>query len=252
MIKGQTGCCHICGNYGNLSFEHIPPEDAFNNRQVKLYSGDEVLKKIKGEKARFQNQQRGMGKYSLCEKCNNNTGSWYSNTYSKIAKEVIYDLHKRDKLTHGESVTLNIKDFPALQFVKQVITMFCSLLPFPEVQRLGFDKLLLNKESNHIDKSLFDLRMYIASADTHPLMIGPSQVFVQTKSEIKILSVSDLCVYPFGFILNLTPDYHIEYGTSIVNLLDTEYNNVYNIQYTLMCLERANEEIPLPLQFKSL
>ncbi len=29
------GICHICGDYGKLFFEHIPPEAAFNNHRVK-------------------------------------------------------------------------------------------------------------------------------------------------------------------------------------------------------------------------
>lgn len=250
MSKNQMGYCHICGKYEKLSFEHIPPEDALNNERAKLYTGDDALKKFKGEYAKYQNQQRGMGKYTLCESCNNNTGSWYANAYSSIAREVAYDLHKKHELTHGNIITLCFKDFPILQFVKQVITMFCSLLPLSEVQRLGFDKLLLNKESNSIDKSLFDLRMYLTSIKTRQLMIGPSVAIYKTESGFERSCVSDLCAYPFGFILNLTPEYHIEYGTSIMELLDTEYNNVYDMQCTLMYLERINEEFPLPLQFK--
>ena len=254
MSKNQMGYCHICGKYGKLSFEHIPPEDALNNNRAKLYTGDEALKKIKGEFAKYQNQQKGMGKYTLCESCNNNTGSWYANAYSGIAREVAYNLHKKHELTHGNIITLCFRDFPTLQFVKQVITMFCSLLPLPEVQRLGFDKLLLNKENNSIDKSLFDLRMYLTPITTRPVMIGPIVTICQTEFGFKDSCVSELCVYPFGFILNLTPEYHIEYGTSIMNLLDAEYNNVYDMQYTLMYLERINKELllPLPLQFKPL
>lgn len=252
MSKNQMGYCHICGKYGKLSFEHIPPEDALNNNRAKLYTGDEALKKNKGEFAKYQNQQKGMGKYTLCESCNNNTGSWYANAYSGIAREVAYNLHKNYELTHGNVVTLCFKNFPTLQFVKQVITMFCSLLPLSEVQRLGFDKLLLNKESNSIDKSLFDLRMYLTSINARQLMIGPCVAIYKTEFGSESSCISDLCAYPFGFILNLSPEHHIEYGTSIMNLLDAEYNNAYDMQCTLMCLERINEEFPLPLQFKSL
>lgn len=30
------GICHICGKYGKLSYEHIPPQSAFNNRKRKM------------------------------------------------------------------------------------------------------------------------------------------------------------------------------------------------------------------------
>ena len=78
MKKEVYGQCHICGKYGKLSFEHIPPQAALNNGQVKAYSGEEILKTFHGEKATYQNMQRGMGRFSLCEKCNNTTGQWYA------------------------------------------------------------------------------------------------------------------------------------------------------------------------------
>ena len=32
--KPLIGTCHICGANGKLSFEHVPPKRAFNNKQV--------------------------------------------------------------------------------------------------------------------------------------------------------------------------------------------------------------------------
>jgi hypothetical protein len=29
------GTCHICGDHGKLSFEHVPPKEAFNKRVVR-------------------------------------------------------------------------------------------------------------------------------------------------------------------------------------------------------------------------
>lgn len=34
MKKNQEGYCHICGKYGKLTFEHIPPEKALNNSKA--------------------------------------------------------------------------------------------------------------------------------------------------------------------------------------------------------------------------
>lgn len=42
---------------------------------------------------RYKQNQRGAGKYSLCKKCNNDTGTWYGEEYIKfhntLAKMVI-------------------------------------------------------------------------------------------------------------------------------------------------------------------
>jgi len=50
MSETHEGVCHICGKYCELTFEHIPPKQAFNWQRAKIYNGDEALKRSKGEK----------------------------------------------------------------------------------------------------------------------------------------------------------------------------------------------------------
>lgn len=250
--KKEIGHCHICGKYGELSFEHIPPEKALNKHKAITYTGDDVLKRYKGEKSRYRQLQKGMGKYSLCRQCNNDMGTWYADSYSNIAIDVAKILFDREPLKHGEYMSFSSSNFPALAFVKQVIAMFCSILPLEEVQRLGFDKLLLDKENNTVDKNLFDLRMYLTPIKVGQLMVGPCVIGKITPSGTEPTIACDLGVYPFGFILNLTPQYEIEYGASINNLLDTEYGKGYKVNITLQYLERTSDIMPMPLIFKPL
>lgn len=246
------GQCHICGKYSKLTFEHIPPENALNNKRAKVYIGEEAVKRYKGEKSYYKNQQQGMGMYSLCESCNNNTGTWYAIVYNDFAKDVARGLYKEKPLEHGDVFAFNTKKFPALAFVKQVVTMFCSLLPHSEVKRLGFDELLLNKESNKIDKKLFDLRIYLTPENVGQLMVGPTVLGNISNMDFKTTVCCDLGVYPFGFILNLTPENHIEYGASLMNLFDAEFDKEYSLQWALIYLERTSDALPLPLMFKPL
>lgn len=252
MGKKQEGYCHICGNYGELSFEHIPPETALNKNKAIIYTGDEVIKKYRGEKSRYINQQQGMGRYTLCENCNNKTGSWYVPTYSDVAKDVVRSLYRNKPLKHGEVIEFSFEKLPVLLFVKQVITMFCSLIPVDEVKRLGFDTFLLSKQSNQIDKTQFDIRMYLTPMNVGQLMVGPTLVFHETETGIDTTEVCDLGVFPFGFILNLTPDKPVEYGTSIMDFFDAKYNMLYSGSISLMYLERKSSTLPLPLVFKPL
>lgn len=96
-----------------------------------------------------------------------------------------------------------------LTVIKQVITMFCSLLPI-------------------------------------------EAVLYKTDIGIKTMLVSDLSAYPFGFILNLTPEHPTEYGVSIMCFFEAEYDKEYNMQWRLIYLERTSETLPMPLQFKPL
>jgi len=248
----HKGYCHICGTYGKLSFEHIPPESALNHGKAVVYTGDEVLKKYRGAKSKYQSLQRGMGKYTLCENCNNKTGSWYVPAYNAFAKAVAWELQNISSLEHGDIFSFSTDKILPLQFVKQVVTMFCSLLPLSEVQRLGFDTLLLNKESNKIDRTLFDLRIYLTQLSVGQLMVGPTAVFHKTDTGVDCTWVCDLCAYPFGFILNLSPENPVEYGASLMDLFNAEFGKAYNMTWLLTYLERTSDTLPMPLVFKPL
>lgn len=252
MSDVHSGICHICGKYGDLTFEHIPPKKAFNWQRAKIYNGYETLNKYKGEPAKYRNLQQGMGKYTLCQNCNNNTGTWYAQTYCDFAMDIIKSIHKSQPLEHGDIVQYKFQKCPILQVVKQIISMFCSQLPYQEVHRLGFDKLMLEKESNIVNKELFDLRMYLTSSEIGAYMSGLTYVIFKNNDSLETAQISEICAYPFGFILNLTPEIPINYGVSIVDMLNVKYNDQCDFELTLMYLEKANKRFPLPLMFKEL
>ena len=119
--KPVLGICHICGRSGKLSFEHVPPEAAFNNRAVREIRGEAVfyanLDKISGKIS-----QRGAGSYTLCEPCNNNTGRWYGPAFVDWTYQAMHILYA----TRGEaSLYYTFHIFP-LRVIKQIICMFFS------------------------------------------------------------------------------------------------------------------------------
>ncbi len=72
------GICHICGTYGPLTFEHVPPERAGNNAQVRLLPFEEAMDLGPDDpRPRGRVQQRGAGAHTLCDPCNTKTGKWY-------------------------------------------------------------------------------------------------------------------------------------------------------------------------------
>lgn len=253
IFKKRYGVCHICGSYEELTFEHIPPERVFNHVKARVYDGEALLRRYKGNKSKYINMQRGMGKRTLCKKCNNNTGSWYAEAYSNIANIIVSELDKKEPLCHGETVNFKLKNVLVLAFIKQVIAMFCSCIPFEEVTRLGFDKLLLKKDNNYISNKLFDIKMFLTPVKTGQLLSGKIRAYIKTKdNSIDYVDIVDLAAYPFGFILNITPEKEIKYGTSINDLLNNSYHDKTELNLSLSYYERLNEEYPLPMVFKSL
>jgi hypothetical protein len=126
MARRKTifGNCHICGNHGKLSFEHVPPKSAFNDHPVFVADIKELIGNLNGDLRNIKGKvhQLGAGGYTLCERCNNNTGAWYGNAFADWAYQAFRVLH----FTRGEpSLYYQFRIFP-LRVLKQIICMFFS------------------------------------------------------------------------------------------------------------------------------
>lgn len=61
---------------GQLSFEQVPPEAAYNDEPVYVITGD-MFSIGPDEDLRGRIQQRGAGGHTLCISCNSRIGHWY-------------------------------------------------------------------------------------------------------------------------------------------------------------------------------
>jgi hypothetical protein len=111
---------------GKLSYEHVPPEAAFNGRPMIYSSAIEILSKNEEpdafDKISGKTKQRGMGAYTLCPKCNNNTGAWYGNRYVDWAHQ---GMTLAQYASVAPSLAFTFQIFP-LYVIKQIVCMFFS------------------------------------------------------------------------------------------------------------------------------
>jgi hypothetical protein len=110
------GECCICGYIGELTFEHVPPRAAYNDRRVfeaKMESllGGEWIPGTAVTTGRYL--QRGAGRHSLCGKCNNDTGAWYGTPYVDFARQALAILFR----SKGE-LSLAYLSFPKILSVR--------------------------------------------------------------------------------------------------------------------------------------
>lgn len=119
----HSGNCRICGRDGPLSFEHIPPEAAFNDKAV-VRATIEELERADLEYARVRGkiQQRGRGAYTLCSRCNSLTGHWYGSAFVQWASQALRVMHLR---LESPEIYLPFFIFP-LRVIKQILCMFAS------------------------------------------------------------------------------------------------------------------------------
>ncbi len=230
----QYGICHICGKYRKLSFEHVPPQKAYNNEPAHMAKGEEFIRNI--TKANFEDiktriYQRGSGGYTLCEKCNNDTGSWYGNSYLDWVYQAASIIH----YTSGKP-TLHYPYFIFPQrVIKQIVCMFFSANG-PEFRKLHPElvKFVLNREHKYIEDSL---RIYCYYNPTYVGRQTGVSIIANTKGEFE--SVSEISFFPFGYLMTIESKKQRNNILDITFFSKYEYNDWVDLTFQIPCYSIA-------------
>lgn len=253
MKKLNKGKCSICGRECNLSFEHIPPRAAFNSFPLKSISGDSFIKLVTSknrkpwdiEGLKYENLQRGSGLYSLCQECNNYTGTMYGTEYVKIARDLSIYLSRESNLDNATMFEAKIKEFYPLRFIKQVLSMFCSTTSglvdsFPIIK-----DALLNKDIL-IENPDFNIYMFVLK-NQRISWAGANAVAIKGSNEP--LMISELVAYPFGFVFDYDDKLKDNYKMlSISSFLSYKYDEQVEMMMVVPMHER---NMPFPLDFRT-
>lgn len=238
--KKIYGICHICGEEKELTFEHLPPRGANNNSRAKAIVGDVLVNHIAGNakpwdfsNCRYKSMQRGMGIYSICKECNNNTGANYAEEYIKFANTIGYAIthEKIDEETTG--FTIYLKDFYVLRVIKQIYTMFASTLPETYMrEHPDLQKFILDKEYNNVDWSKYRLSVCAMKEGING-WTGIMSLAMQENDKFEIKCVAELNLYPLCFMLEFEPKGKCD-NTDITHLVDgLDYDTMCDINLSL-------------------
>ena len=201
----KIGICRLCGMYGPLSFEHVPPEAAFNDSKyyysakmeeiIKLGDSDFDILTFKNKK-NAKKKQGGIGFYTLCVKCNNNTGSWYGNAFVEWVYQsmaIILKANRNPTLFYPTFI------FP-LRIIKQIITMFLSVEHEGFTDRFPyFRKFILNKEDKFLPKDFRVFCYYNIEGSNRYLESNVVGHFTTGS----IIKMSEITFPPLGFVLTI-------------------------------------------------
>ena len=239
MGTKNYGTCSLCGKYGRLTYEHIPPKSSFNSKPVYAVSGDALIKSKNREPWNlkglpYTNLQKGMGKYSLCRECNNNTGAWYGNEYVRVSDAAHLAITEKAQ-------GFGIKDFYPLRFIKQVLSMFCSVNPLDDGRIIPLRSFVLGKELHGLDKQKYKLCMYFTKSKLAK-QNGISVVGNILNKEF--IALSEITSYPMGFILYFDPSESRDYvGFDITDFSNYSYDSCGEVRFPLLLLD-VNTWIP--------
>jgi len=199
MGNAVFGQCHLCGTFGGLSFEHVPPESAFNDRRVLRTAFEQVIKAQDLDKLPFRIQQRGAGGFTLCEKCNNTTGKWYVPAYTEWALQAMSILIA----TSGRPTLIYPYHMYPLRILKQVLCMFFSVNG-PAFQRAQPElvRFILNRDSREFPRHIRVYSFYtFANRSRSSAMTGILRGLGTSQSNA--IMFSEITFPPFGFVMTL-------------------------------------------------
>lgn len=242
----EYGTCCICGKQNRLSFEHTPPQKAFNSFRAQHFQALPLLTKGKYFK-KGKLKQKGVGNYSLCSRCNNKTGELYGAEYKKWATILSNNLKQRnlsDNRIFGKPKPIEIilQDVHPLRFFKQVITIFCSRngknfqLVHPDLK-----DYLLQKDSQNFP---FDFSVYMYLT-TELIFFNSGIVGLWENGRNYLLS--EFVHYPFGFCLFI--------GNVLkLPIIDITYFNQYTYNESIdihMEIPIINRKFPHPADYRT-
>jgi hypothetical protein len=204
--RKQYGKCKLCGFDGKLSFEHVPPSKAFNNDDYYYYEKCSELIQIELDenfnypdnvKKRYRKKaQGGVGFYSLCERCNNNTGSWYGSDFISWIYQSMGILLKTN---HRPTLYYPTYFYP-LRVIKQILCMFFSINSDNLNEREPeLVKFLLDKERKYLNPRYKVFCYYNIMGK--PRYLG--DMYLGDFQTGEIIHMSELTFPPMGFVLTL-------------------------------------------------
>lgn len=189
MARKHFGVCRICGDYTKLSFEHIPPRKAFNDNRVTFETIHDTFSK------KSRTSQRGMGDYSLCESCNNNTGSWYGAAFVKWTQQGFEWL---DKIGGSSDLSLPFHLMP-LNVLKQILVMMLAMSTSKRLNHLEeVRRFVLNKEQRYLPPYLKVFTYFNLSGK--PRYVSDVAVMRVDLGEVVFVD-AEVALPPFGYVI---------------------------------------------------
>ena len=195
--KPVNGTCHICGTQGRLTFEHTPPEAAFNDQRILRADFNRILGCDNPDDLRGKVQQRGVGDYTLCGTCNHITGHWYGGAYAVWARQAMRYMI----LARGQPSLSYPYNIHPLRVLKQVVCMVFSING-PQFQAVQPDlvRFVLNRDSNDFPPHVRLYAFYTLSNRSRASGVtGLVRDFGTSKSTLHALS--EITFPPFGFAM---------------------------------------------------
>jgi hypothetical protein len=243
-MAAVQGICHLCGSFGQLSFEHVPPASAFNDRKVIIPNGRKVfaladldqLDELGGKQ-----QQRGQGGYTLCPSCNNNTGGWYGSAYADWVYQAANYVSRQ-----GASALAYPFHILPLRVLKQIACMFFSLNP-PSFQHRHPElvRFVLNRDEKYLPPKLQFYAGYLNFGRARRAALSSSLNTTEGIDGARIYS--ELSFFPLSYILSVDGK---QPKHAMLNITPFQHNAYHDFRTLHLQIPTVSVYTPFPGDFR--
>lgn len=260
MSSKHIGICALCGKEKELTFEHLPPNKAFNFTPAKPVNGEAFIHASDAKNRvpwdlsglKYQNQQKGMGSFSLCQSCNNLTGAWYGDSYVDFAKRMHFLLSKKVPVYYP-AFEFEVRKIYPQRFIKQVISIFCSINKsiYDDPRIATLREFVLNKHAVSLNKSKYKICMYLTRGGFIKHCGLSVKLHSNDMQNSTFKCVSEFCAYPLGFLIYFDLEEDDAYlGTDITAFSDYAFDDIADFSITCPIFEN-NSWIPEDIRSKA-
>lgn len=195
--KKEVGVCHICRTYGELSFEHVPPRAAFNDKRVIKVKFPQLISLGPDEIVKGPIQQRGAGAHTLCPRCNHKTGRWYAHRFVNWCYQAM-DILIRSR---GKPTLVYLNYLFPLAILKQIVTMFFSVNEdtFAKVNP-DLVRFVLNRDAKYLPPKFRFFVYYNIEGTFRYSPIGAGGNLFSGK---RFIVMSEITYPPFGYLMTV-------------------------------------------------
>ena len=201
----------------------------------------EWLAREEGGMQRGQIEQRGAGVMALCQRCNNNTGSWYGMELVRAARSGVgilrdADLDALDRKLEPTFASVIFRQQPRigphpLRLIKQIVTMLLatSQIEF-SIANPDLGDFVLDREARGLDDRY---QFYLA------LFAGPTARTTGAAGRIEIatgqiVTLAEVAYPPFAYVLTVDSAADAIETSNITGMVDVGYNQMADLELDLL------------------
>jgi hypothetical protein len=189
--------CHICGEERELTFEHIPPRRAFNSKPVAIQTILGLIKQSERGLAQAPplRLKRGMGKRSLCRRCNERTADHYGEAF---ADWTVQALRYVDRVDGAGKLYVRFKIDP-VRVIKQIIVMCLATAEFHDPRlHETLRGLVLKPFERHIPP-IYRFHVYLNPCSPDESRMVTNGGMVRLGEGLKFWSLAEVAFPPMGY-----------------------------------------------------